>query len=173
MKYDLAGAAELFFGRFIETGAKAALVKAAAEAVRYPAAPMQALLAAVTQACLEQPGATPMTVLMTGVLYGLAVGILCEKERGARRGHDITAACSALVNHHLDEGERAELIRECGEAVRAPHPQVRLLLARVAEDCASQPRCSPVNAVQTAVLYGIPLGVLCGQERALREGVAQ
>ena len=62
-----------------EDSVRAELIKELGEAVRYPAKPIQLLVAQVAQ--VEQPGCTPETTIKIGIMYGLVLGALLEEER--------------------------------------------------------------------------------------------
>jgi len=80
-KFDLTNVASAFVGHRIDEAERAELVKELGAAVRMPAKPVQLLVAQVAHECLEQPACTPETVIKIGIMYGLVLGVLCERER--------------------------------------------------------------------------------------------
>lgn len=84
MKYDLTNIAAMFLNHELEESVRTELIKHCSEAVRYPSKPVQRLVAQVAQECLEQPACTPEVTIRIGLMYGMALGILCEQDRAAR-----------------------------------------------------------------------------------------
>jgi hypothetical protein len=67
-----------------EDSVRAELIKELGEAVRYPAKPIQLLVAQVAQECLEQEGCTPEITVRIALMYGLVLGVLAERDRAER-----------------------------------------------------------------------------------------
>jgi len=80
-KFDLTNVASAFVGHRIDEAERAELVKELGAAVRMPAKPVQLLVAQVAHECLEQPACTPEMAIRIGIMYGLVLGVLCERDR--------------------------------------------------------------------------------------------
>jgi hypothetical protein len=82
---------------------------------------------------------------------------------------DLTEAARLVIDHKLEESERAELVRELSKAVRYPSRPMQLLIAQVAQECVGQALCTPETTIRIGVLYGALLGVLAERDRVERE----
>jgi len=82
---------------------------------------------------------------------------------------DLANIAAAFLDHKIEESERAELVKELGEAVRYPAKPMQLLVAQVAHECLEQPICTPETTIKIGIMYGLVLGVLCERDRKDRE----
>lgn len=89
--YDLTNIAAAFLQHQIPESERAELISEMSSAVRMPTKPVQLLVAQVAQECLEQPACTPEITIKIGIMYGLALGVLCERDRRAREAMRVVA----------------------------------------------------------------------------------
>jgi len=65
---------------------RADLVREIGAAMRGMNRPMNSLIAQVASACLEQPACTPEMTIRIGIMYGMVIGVLLERDRISRKG---------------------------------------------------------------------------------------
>jgi hypothetical protein len=82
---------------------------------------------------------------------------------------DLTEAARLIIDHKLDESERAELVRELGKAIRYPSRPLQLLVAQIASECVEQPGCTPEITIRIGMIYGALIGILAERDRVSRE----
>ena len=83
--------------------------------------------------------------------------------------YDLTEAACLVVDHKLDESERAEIMNELSKAIRMPSRPIQLLAASVGAHCIEQVGCTPEMTIRIGMMYGALIGVLAERDRADRE----
>jgi hypothetical protein len=82
-KYDVTNVVASFLrGEYEE---RAELVRELGAAARMPGREMHLLVKQVVEECLAQPLCTPETTVRIGVMYGMVIGTLLEKDRADRK----------------------------------------------------------------------------------------
>jgi hypothetical protein len=64
---------------------RASLVTELSSAVRQPSAVMKHLIVQVTEECLKTPNCTPFNTIQIGIMYGMVIGVLLERDRLAQK----------------------------------------------------------------------------------------
>jgi hypothetical protein len=89
MKYDLTAVIAKFIDHKYEESERAELVR---EVNAYMASRTREpnwLAAQVAEHCVETPGCTPSVTIKIGLMYGIVVGVLAERERAERERRSI------------------------------------------------------------------------------------